>query len=161
MKKNTKGFMLVEFLVVSIFVLGTLIFLTVQFNNINKSYNRSFKYDTVSNLYSAKNIRKMIINDSYNSFIEELKNNPYVDFSNCNVNYFNSRDYCRALLENENVKTALFVSHDLTAFKNSNYYKQEISEGLRNYINTLKSSSNSYLIILEFNDKTFSSLKVN
>ena len=60
MKKNTKGFMLVEFLVVSIFVLGTLIFLTVQFNNINKSYNRSFKYDTVSNLYSAKNIRKMI-----------------------------------------------------------------------------------------------------
>ena len=46
MKKNNQGFMLVEFLVVSIFVLGTLIFLTIEFNNINKSYNRSFKYDT-------------------------------------------------------------------------------------------------------------------
>lgn len=159
MKKNTNGFMLVEFLVVSIFVLGVLIFLTVQFNNINKSYNRSFKYDTVPDLYFAKNIKNMILNDGYDNLKDEVELNSFADFTECSTSYFITRNYCRALLEHENVKTALFVSQDLVSFKATSFYS-ELNEGFKTYIKTLKNSNNgSYMILLEFNDDTYSSLK--
>lgn len=159
MKKNENGFMLVEFLVVCIFVLGTLIFLTVQFNNINKSYNRSFKYDTVSNIYMTKNVRGMILNDGYDNLKGALATNDFINFTDCSVAYFNSRPYCQALLSHSNIKTALFVFHDLSKLKNSKEYLN-LSGGFKTYINTLKSSENGYKILLEFNDNTYSSLDV-
>ena len=41
--KNNKGFMLVEALVMSMIVIGTLTFMYIQFQNISRSYEKSFK----------------------------------------------------------------------------------------------------------------------
>jgi len=159
MKKNCKGFVLVEFLTVSIFVLGVLIFLTVQFNTINKSYNRSFKYDTVPDLYFARNIKNMILNDSYDNLKDKVNQDKYVDFTDCSTTYFNSRNYCKALLESEKVKKAIFVSQDLISFKSTDYYNG-LDESFKSFISRLKSNNNgSYMILLEFDDDTYTSLR--
>ena len=63
MKKRNKGFMLIETLVVSTFIISTLIYLYVQFTNLKKSYDISFRYDTIPGLYSAKEIDKFINNN--------------------------------------------------------------------------------------------------
>lgn len=159
MKKNCKGFVLVEFLTVSIFVLGVLIFLTVQFNSINKSYNRSFKYDTVPDLYFARNIKNMILNDSYDNLKDKVNQDKFVDFTDCDTAYFNSRNYCKALLKSEKVKKAIFVTQDLVSFKTTDYYKN-LDESFKLYISRLKSNNNgSYMILLEFDDDTYTSLR--
>ena len=47
MKKNSKGFTLVETLIVSAFVIGTLTYLFIQINNSITNYDIAFKYDAV------------------------------------------------------------------------------------------------------------------
>ena len=49
-KKNNKGFMLVETLIVATFLVTTLLFIYVQFNNITRTYDTSFRYNTVNGL---------------------------------------------------------------------------------------------------------------
>ena len=44
MKKRNKGFILLETLVVSTFIITLLIYLYVQFSNLKKSYDISFRY---------------------------------------------------------------------------------------------------------------------
>ena len=46
MKKNNRGFTLVETLVVSAFIVGILIFLFSQFSRLKSSYEASFEYYT-------------------------------------------------------------------------------------------------------------------
>ena len=53
-KNNNKGFMLLETMIVSAFIITTLTFLYVQFSNLKKSYEESFKYDSIPELYKAK-----------------------------------------------------------------------------------------------------------
>ena len=43
MQKNNKGFVLVETLLVSVFILTTLIFLFIQFRTVKQSFDRSFR----------------------------------------------------------------------------------------------------------------------
>ena len=57
MKKNEKGFVLLETLIVTTFVVSTLIFLYTQFSNIKTSYDASFRYNTVEGLYDANHGR--------------------------------------------------------------------------------------------------------
>ena len=164
MKKNDRGFMLVEFLVVSIFVLGTHIFLTIQFNNINRSYNRSFKYNTVPGIYAANNVKNMLLKDGYEDILNYKTNNNlnYVDFTTCPVEYFSDKDFCSSLLLDSNIKTVIFTSEDLSEFKNDTNYNK-YSEGFRTYISSLNSNaaSTKMLVILEFKDDTYASLRVN
>ena len=46
-KINNKGFVLAETLIVTSFVAGVLLYLFIQFSNLNKNYNNSFKYNTI------------------------------------------------------------------------------------------------------------------
>ena len=73
---NKKGFMLLETLIVSTILVGVLIFLYIQLINMKGSYEVSFKENTISGLYIAKEIAEYIYtNDSvYNSLKNRLDN---------------------------------------------------------------------------------------
>lgn len=58
MKKNEKGFTLLETLVASTLIISTLIFLYVQFNNLNRNYNDNFRFDSVQEIHEAKQLAK-------------------------------------------------------------------------------------------------------
>ena len=87
MKNNNKGFVLLETLMVSSFIIVVLIYLYIQFSDVKQSYNTSFKYDTIQSLYSLKEVDKFI-NDKfgYNDLKTNVDNeeNRYIELYNNN-----------------------------------------------------------------------------
>ena len=123
---NNKGFMLAETLVVTIFVAGILIFLYIQFSNLNNSYEDSYKYNTVEGLYALEDIKLFIEDDEQilqyiNINIETLK---YIDITDCSL--FTDRDYCLKLLEFENIKN-VFITTNVVPKNSITKYDSEFS----------------------------------
>lgn len=68
MKKNTrldtKGFLLMETLLVSLTIAGILLYMYVQYSRITDSYHRMSRYNSVEKLYRTANIkRSLMINE--------------------------------------------------------------------------------------------------
>jgi len=159
-KMNNKGFMLIETLIVATFLVTTLLFIYVQFNNITRTYNNSFKYNTVNGMYNVKNIIQYINNDG----IDNLKNTLvgdniyYIDITSCPNTYFSETEYCNILMNASNVKTVLFTNENLVTLKNNTDGLNQTMIDFINYINY--ETTTGYRIIIEFNDNTFASLKI-
>ena len=181
MRKNNKGFILVETLLVSVFVLTTLIFLFVQFRSIRQSYERSFKYDTVTGMYAASNFSTYIKENSYGTLVEALKSECdgqtgcikkyHLDLSTCPAQLLDEPTYCSRLKEVLNIEHVYFTDEDLSfllsyldsdAYLNASREEVDINRETRNYIKTIKYDKdvNRYRLIMEFKDGTYSSIKV-
>lgn len=160
MKKiNNKGFMLAETLIVATFLVTTLLFIYVQFNNITKKYDNSFKYNTVNSLYITKNIINYISTDGVDRLKENVNYSPngFIDITNCQTQYFNETNYCTVLMNSSNVKTILFTKENLDGLKETTVLDQTIMDFI-NYIDY--EAVEGYRVIIEFNDNTFASLKI-
>ena len=168
-KNNNKGFMLLETLVVSSFIITILIYLYVQFVNLKSSYDTSFKYDTIPNMYGLKQIDKFINNNyGYEIFktnLNKSENNNYLELykNKCDLEYFSDNNsYCNKLMDSLNVKTLIITNNKLkdikTRFKEHNPY----SNGFYRYLKSIDPvlASKSYLLIAEFNDGTYGMLKL-
>ena len=160
MKKNNQGFTLIETLIISAFVIGTLIYLYSQFVVLKNNYNYSFKYNTVENIYKIKNIDKYLLNEAMqikNGII--TSNLGYVDLNNCN-NLVTNNDYCTKLLNALDVKTLIIANEDLNGLKNALKNNNPYTEGLYKFVNRQKTgvSGNSYRIVVEFKDNTFGTI---
>lgn len=156
MKKfSNKGFVLVEVLIVTTFVSGILIFLFVQFSNLSKIYNDSYKYNTVEGLYSLDNIKKHIEMDEffYDKLEELVTTNNYLDITDCSL--FSDQKYCLLLFELENINYIYIVN---------NYFNKNIfydsSESTKNFINKISGTGEEkYRIVAKFNDFTFATIR--
>lgn len=162
MKKNQKGFMLFETLVVSTFVLGTLIFIYIQFTNIKRNYEVSFKYNPILEVYYAKNMANFLTYDGYNSILEELNNseNGFVDITNC---VLSSGTLCVDIKNNIDVKTILFTTSNISKLKiYSKSNNNNFSEEFKKFINFIPENSKNeqYRIIIEFNNGKFIDITV-
>lgn len=159
-KMNNKGFMLTEVLIVATFLVTTLLFIYIQFNNITRTYDNSFKYNTVNGLYNAKNIISYISNDG----IENLKNGlsqdgvEFINITDCSNAYFTETEYCSILMSSANVKTALFTNENLETLISTTTNLDQTLTDFINYINY--EGTNEYRMVIEFNDNTFASLKI-
>ena len=181
MRKNNKGFILVETLLVSVFVLTTLIFLFVQFRSIRQSYERSFKYDTVTGMYAASNFSTYIKENSYGTLVDTLNSECegqsgctkkyYLNLSACPAQLLDEPTYCSRLKETLNVDHIYFTAEDLTflihyldsdAYLNASKNNQDINRETKNFIKTIQYDKdvNRYRLILEFKDGTYASIKV-
>jgi len=161
MKKNCKkGFVLAEAIIVSVVVIIALTVIYMQFISVNNSYYRSFRYNTVDDLYTVNNIRTFIENDNLNNIIDLLEGNNYVDLSSCSYEYFLEYNYCQNLLKTLNVKTLLFTYEDTTELKKE-LNNMNISEGMRSFIKTIsQDKNNKYRLIVEFEDDRYATLKI-
>ena len=169
-KSNSKGFMLLETLIVSSFIITILIFLYIQFVNLKTSYDTSFKYDSIPNLYNIKQADIFINkNYGYGKFKDDLRkseNNNYIEIykNTCNISYFsNNISYCNKLMSNLNIKTLLIIDNNLSKIKLNFKQNNPYSNGLLKYLNTIDPilANKSYLLIAEFNDNTYSYLKLD
>jgi hypothetical protein len=170
MKKEKNGFVLVETLIVSVFIVTTLIFLFIQFQKIETGYSTTFKYNMTDNLYKVYNIRKYLLDglsttSNYQSVVSTFLtgSDHYYDLSNCNASVISdNRNYCLSLFEKLDVKTVLFTREDLTDLKNDLNNLYFISEDMKSFIRYIKYDGNvaEYRLIVEFNDGTFASLKI-
>ena len=157
MKKNNQGFMLIEALVMSTLIIGVLVYMFIQFQNISRSYDKSFSYNTVTGLYITNEIKNYL---SSNNKINDLMNNvkaaekKYIEIKDLDDATWNE------LLEKGNIKTVLFTDESLSKLKGQ--YNSSFSEKLNDYINYVKVGEqvDKYRVIIEFNDDTFASLRI-
>lgn len=181
MQKNNKGFVLVETLLVSVFILTTLIFLFIQFRTVKQSFDRSFRYNTVTGMYAASNFSTYIKENSYGTLVDALNSECegqssctkkyYLDLSTCPAQLLDEPTYCSRLKVTLNVDHIYFTAEDLTfllhyldsdAYLNASKNDQDINRETRNFIKTIKYDKdvNRYRLILEFKDGTYASIKV-
>lgn len=167
MKKINKGFILLETMVVSAFVISTLIFLYIQFVNLKNSYNNSFKYNTIPGLYAAKNVQNYINGHNYSYMKKDASNSEvgYIELYNkktCNLTYFQTEEeYCKKLMSELNIKTLLMTKESLDGLKNDLKEKDKYSNGLYMFTKKISNQNNAnYRLIVEFNDDTFANLEI-
>lgn len=167
MIKNNKGFVVTEVLILSTVIIGLLVFMFIQFKNINRSYQYSFKYDTVSGMYLANNIVNYINENFYfdgdnnyyifDKLVNDLKNSGsnYVDISDCS---FDLNTYCSYLMDDSNIDKILFTYEDVSRINTSDF-----DEDLKSYIKNIQTNHdvNDYRIIVKYKDNTFASMRFN
>jgi len=171
MKKiNNKGFLLVETLIVATFCLTVLVILFLQFKNLVITYNNSYKYNTVEDIYNLNTLKRYL---TQNSFSLSASSSPYyvlitdTDSLNnrtiCKSNYnilengvSKNNNYCDELITAGGFKTVIYTSSNLTNLKSN---MPNFSEGFKNFINQLNNdNSKANRLIAEFNNETYASI---
>lgn len=162
MIKNNKGFALTEILILSAVVIGVLTFMYIQFKNINRSYQYSFKYDTVEGLYLANNIVNYINNDNYDILVEKLNTNQegYLDITSCDLELFQTPLFCEQLIQKSEIKQIIFTNENASKLKAN---MQKLDNDFQEYIKKIKTinTENDYRIIIKYNDGTFTTMRFN
>jgi len=158
MKKNSKGFTLVETLIVSAFVIGTLTYLFIQINNSITNYDIAFKYDAVNDVYNTNVIKNYIADNGYIDLKNKM-NNGYLDITDYvigNISYY------ELIKKNTNSKRILFVNENMIEIKKS-LNNTDFSEELKRYISRYDNNTTlttGYIIIVEYNNDHIASLRI-
>ena len=92
-KKDNRGFMLTETLIVATLLITVLLFMYVQFKNVMRSYERSFKYNTINNIYALNNVKKYIESENYVLMANSLFNKDFLELNKCQSVYFKDQNY--------------------------------------------------------------------
>lgn len=164
-KSNNKGFMLVETLIVSTFITGTLVFLFIQFRTINQGYDISFRYNTVNGMYAANNIKEYLLENGADAVGPAVDNasKQYIDITECTDLYLTENAYCLSLVTELNIKKVLVTNNDLSTLlpllKNDASIDEELKDFIR-YIAYDKGATN-YRLIVQFNDNTFATVTIS
>ena len=161
MKKNQRnGFMLLETLLVSTFVLGVLTYIFLHFSALKRSYEDSFKYNTVPALYGVKNINQIIVtSNGYNILKGQINDLGYVQFECALVS---NTSTCISLLNDLNVEKVYFVN-DLVFRDNVNTNTVIFSDNeLYYFARKIGYSSNDkdYRLIVKYRDNTFATIAI-
>ena len=159
--KKTKGFALVETLIVSTVIATILIYIFVQYNHISRKYDESFKYNDVDDLYKLDSIKEYINSLDSNSIfnIESKINDDDIiimdksDDTYTNIEYLDNQV---DLLNNLDIKTLVLTRADINNVDTSN-----LSNTLKNMIKKIDNKSDNYRIMAEFNNGTSATITVD
>ena len=170
MKKDRKGFTLIETLIVSTVIIGIIVFLFAQFSKLRKSYDNSFNYNNIVAIYNTKNINKFLISTNYSTITTALKNEEdgYVDISSCPDDYILNSDYCKKLFDFMKVNSVFIVrENQLSASEDTNLKKyirenpEKVHAKFYEFVTTLSSKSDNtggYRLIAEYDNTMFASI---
>ena len=162
MIKNNKGFVITEVLILSIVIIGVLVFMYSQFKNINRSYQYSFKYDTVEGMYLANNIVNYINENIYDQLVEQLVNTQtnYIDITECDPLQFETCTFIDELLEKSEVEQIIFTEENLAKLKTN---PNDLDNDMKNYIKQIKVNNavNDHRIIVKYTNETFATMRFN
>jgi len=160
-KTNQKGFMLAETLIVSTFIIGTLVFLFAQFRTVNQGYQITFNYNTVNALYAAENIQKFYRKNSFTTIKDKLNNESlkYIDLTDCRLS--TEQNYCDTLIRKLKVKRVLFITENTSRLINSDEFN-DLEPTMKSFIKYIKvdDDTGKYRLVVELDDGTFASVKI-
>ena len=161
-KNNNKGFVITEVLILSTVILGVLTLMYVQFKSVNRSYQYSFKYDTVEGLYLANNIVNYINDGNYDNLVEQVNSNPkgYIDITECTIENSNLISYCNSLFQKSEIEKILFTKENLIDLKRN---ISDFDNDMQNYIKQIKTLNDEkdYRIIVKYKDGSFTTMRFN
>lgn len=154
-KMNNKGFILAETLIVTTFVAGILIFIFIQFTSVSQTYEDSYKYNTVEDLYALEDIKNYILSDiGAIKFIDESINpDKIIYITNCSI--FTNEDYCKKIFELEEIEQ-IIVSNNYFEPNNISVSDEEFSSFIKKIKGTEKQK---YRLIASFKNHTYATLR--
>lgn len=156
-KLSNKGFMLTETLIVATMLITVLLVMYLQFKVVMRSYNNSFKYNTVNNLHSLYNVKQYIERENYNIMATKLNSAPYVELSTCSDLYFNNTSYCSQLFDSLRIEELYLVKENVKEVLQANKFTSDFEA----FVRTIESDKSSgYRLLAKFTDNTFGTLKV-
>lgn len=168
-KLDSKGFLLTELLVTATLVSTVLIFLYTQFYTIKRSYDTSFKYNTVNGLYALSNMRSFLEENDIYILTQGLNTASYIDLKTGNLQTANTT-YFNELMTGLNIKYLIFTNQNIdnlinqinngTALNSDTNEYEDLKKFIKRIDFDNKDTSNNYRIIAEFNDNTFASILV-
>lgn len=168
-KLDSKGFLLTELLVTATLVSTVLIFLYTQFYTIKRSYDTSFKYNTVNGLYALSNVRSFLEENDIYILTQGLNTTSYIDLKNDNLQTANTT-YFNELMTGLNIKYLIFTNQNIdnlinqinngTALNSDTNEYEDLKKFIKRIDFDNKDTNNNYRIIAEFNDNTFASILV-
>lgn len=164
MKKNrifdTRGFMLIETLLVSLTISGILVYMYAQFTTINNSYQRLYQYNTPDAVYRVGAFKEFILNDdgAYNTI-----NGYYGSMSHTSAKLITceivsntaSKNYCNKLVDKIGASKIILTVDKFQKDNILNLLDPNSDEyaNLKKYLNAISSGeSNKCRLIIIFND---------
>lgn len=118
---SNKGFLLVETLVVTVFVMTMFIFLYRNSIPMVGEYERREVYDDIDSIYAANEVKKLVTRDAnFPNFISSLETTYYKDITSCSL--YADPNYCNVLktalgINDVNKDKILIVDKNLTKVK--------------------------------------------
>ncbi len=151
MNLKKQGFVLVETLIVSVFMMTLLSLLYANIAPIVAEYNRRKNYDDVTTKYVAHWARKMIL-DKGQAEVYTFTNG-YLDVTDCD--YYRDVNFCNQFKTVNHIQKIYLADYDLKAFKDYVQTSDRFSRGLIDYLNTLpeyETQAGVYRVIVETRD---------
>lgn len=137
MKKNNKGFVLVETLVVTVFVMAIFSVIYINFYPLAGEYERREFYDDVDSKYNTYWIKTFIQGSSYDFYksggpADTISSNKYVVFKCDDLTSPEDLTFCKNMWSRMEVKQAIITDYNLTDFKNVLQNNNTIANSLGN-----------------------------
>ena len=166
---KNKGFILVETLIASTIILGSLIFLFVQFSSIKRAYETSFTYNTIPELYKSKSLADFLNNTGIDKMTNSstFQTNGYylLNTATCNVDN-GQNSLCNKIINKISAEYIIIVSNNIQglqdSLKNNNYNKNVFNDDFKKYI--LKQDSIEYKnrnrLIIKFKNNTYTMVPI-
>ena len=150
---NKKGFVLVETLIVTVFVmtLFTVVYQTVI--PYMGEYEKMSSYDDIDSIYASNLLKQMITRYANTKYIDEyLENNTYIQMNDCsNKNLYINSNYCTKLQENLGISDSDYVfitDYNIADFrkevKKDEYFDSGNLSNFRSYIDTVSDTEGFY-----------------
>ncbi len=165
MKKNNRGFLLAESLIVSTFVLTILILLYVQFSNLTTNYKNSYNYNNVESIYDLSSIANYLKTNNYDLSSKLTKSKPYVivfEDDSCNMDAGIIDTFCDNLANKMDAKKIIYTSSDISVIQKyvSENEDTNINQSLRDFITKVETTpvQNKGRLFAEFNNGTYATI---
>lgn len=145
MKKNSNGFTILETLITSTLVISTLVFLYVQFNNLERNYDDSFRFNTVNGIHKAKELSKYYQANSdkkcaYGVSICLNESNDVYDILN--------------------IQNSFLMSDLKTSEIDFSKIQDTCDEGCKRFIKRIKTDTNDTRLVVKYKDGTYASVLI-
>ena len=136
-KKNNKGFLLAESLIVTTFVLTVLIYLFTQFKNLMTEYKKNYSYNAVQDIYNLGSLGSYITKNSIN--LGEFK---IIYINNKSTLIGEYQNFFENMANNMNIDYIIYEDSDIERVKeNINKYDQEtIGQDMIDFIEKVKTT---------------------
>ena len=159
--RKSRGFALVETLIVSTIIATILIYVFVQFNALQSEYNESFKYNDVDDLYKLDSIKSYIDsldNTAKTNIITKITSDDIIimdkeDNTYTDITYFDNQN---DLLTNLGIKTLILTKADI-----NNVDTSSLSKNIKDMIKRIDNKSDNYRIIAEFNNGNAATITIS
>ena len=171
---NKKGFVLVETIITSVFVLGLFVFIIANILPVIGEYEKVGDYDSIESIYDAHLIRKMILKSDEEKVaklltlpVEDGKNYYFFDKDDICV-YLSNENYCIALLSRDylDVKEIIVTSYEIKdGFVSTS---KNFDRGMREYVAQMQKYKSSVplnynyanRLIIYFNDGRITNIEL-